>query len=298
MGFGDQPAQLPLYPAEAEAYARRALELSRQAADGCDAVFDVPYGEDYWQRIDIYRSPVDDADLPVLLFAHGGGWTNGYKEWMGLLAPAITAVPAIFVSVSHRLAPEHRFPEPFDDCLDALAWVHRNIGRYGGNPERLFVGGHSSGGHLFSLVTLRRDARRAAGLPDGVVQACFPLSSRFNMVFHDPEPGTTEHRHKSMLFARDEDMVSASPLHQIEGNRVPFLIAYGDHDIPALVDGGQQMYKALAEAGTPVDLIELDENDHFDTALETRHPDNPWTLAVGACMRDGLHNRFRKRFIR
>src|SRR6266511_1786409 len=106
-----------------------------KAASRCDVIFDVPYGGDYCQRLDIYRSKKASVNLPVLVFAHGGAWTDGYKEWMGLMAPAITNFPAIFVSVSHRLAPAHRYPDPFDDCMAAVSWVHRNIREYGGDPE-------------------------------------------------------------------------------------------------------------------------------------------------------------------
>lgn len=287
MGFDNLPAQPPIYPPEAEAYAARAIELSRMAAASCECVFDVAYGDDYWQRIDVYRpAAAPGGELPVLLFAHGGAWTHGYKEWMGLLAPAVTAFPAIFVSVSHRLAPQHRYPRPFEDCVAALAWVYRNVDRYGGSPARLFVGGHSSGGHLYALATLRRDALRRAGLPDTVVRGCFPVSARFNMVFENPEPGSTEHRHKSMLFAHDEDAWAASPLHQIEGNRVPFLLTYGERDLSAIIKNNDQMFEALRTQGTPVHRIVLDGFDHFDTALEIRHPDNPWMRRLRAWMRD------------
>ena len=145
--------------------------------------------------------------------------------------------------------PEHRYPVPFDDCLAALRWVHRNIADYGGDPRRLYVGGHSSGGHLYALVTLRRDARRSAGLPDDVIRACFPVSTRFNMVFDNPEPGTTEYRHNTMLFAAGENVVPASPLHQIDGNRVPFLLAWGARDLPAIIENGERMFEALVGQG-------------------------------------------------
>jgi arylformamidase len=280
MAFDNLPPQPPIFPLEAELYARRALELSREAASRCDVTFDIPYGEDYWQRVDVYRPKKASADLPVLVFAHGGAWTNGYKEWMGLMAPAITDFPALFVSVSHRLAPEHRYPEPFDDCLAALSWVHRNIREHGGDPERLYVGGHSSGGHLYALVTLRRDARRSAGLAGDVIRGCFPVSARFNMVFDNPEPGTTEHRHQTMLFAPGENARLASPLHQIEGSRVPFLVAWGARDLPAIIENGDRMFEALRTQGTPVQRLVVEGHDHFDMALELGNPANPWVQAV------------------
>jgi acetyl esterase/lipase len=287
MAFDDLPAQPPIFPAEAALYARRALELSRDAASRCDVVFDLPYGKDYSQRVDIYRSKKASVNLPVLVFAHGGAWTNGYKEWMGLMAPAITDFPAVFVSVSHRLAPAHRYPEPFDDCMAALGWVHRNIREYGGDPGRIYVGGHSSGGHLYALVTLRRDARRSAGLAGDVIRACFPVSARFNMVFDDPKPGTTEHRHQTMLFAPGENVVLASPLHQIEGNEVPFLIAWGARDLPAIIENGERMFEALVAQGTRVERLVVDGHDHFDMALELRNPSHPWVTAVREWMTVG-----------
>ena len=280
MAFDDLRTQPPLFPAEAEKYARRALELSRNAASLCDAIFDIPYGEDYWQRLDIYRSKKASVNLPVLVFAHGGAWTNGYKEWMGLMGPAITDFPAVFVSVSHRLAPAHRYPDPFHDCMAALSWVHRNIRQYGGDPERLYVGGHSSGGHLYTLVALRRDARRAAGLAGEVIRACFPVSARFNMVFDNPKPGTTEHRHQTMLFAPGENTALASPIHQVEGNVVPFLLAWGSRDLPALVENGERMFEALAKQATRVERLVVDGHDHFDMALELGKASNPWVTAI------------------
>ncbi len=284
MAFDDLPEQPAIFPHEAEMYARRALELSRRAASRCDAVFDVSYGTDYYQRVDVYRPTKPRSGLPVLVFAHGGAWTNGYKEWMGLMAPAITDFPAIFVSVSHRLAPEHRYPAPFDDCLAALSWVHRNIADHGGDPRRLYVGGHSSGGHLYALATLRREACRSAGLAVDSIRGCFPVSTRFNMVFDNPEPGTTEHRHKTMLFAPDENAALASPFHQIAGNRVPFLLAWGERDIPAIIENGERMFEALVAQGTRVERLVVDGLDHFEMALELGDPTNPWVSAVRGWM--------------
>jgi acetyl esterase/lipase len=285
VAFDDLPEQPAIFPREAEVYAQRALELSREAASRCDVVWDVPYGPDYYQRVDIYRPVKPAAELPVLVFAHGGAWTNGYKEWMGLMGPAITDFPALFVSVSHRLAPEHRYPAPFDDCLAALGWVQRNIADYGGDPRRLYVGGHSSGGHLYALATLRRDARRAAGMGDDAIRACFPVSTRFSMVFDHPAPGTTEYRHQTMLFAAGENAVPASPLHQIDGNTVPFLIAWGARDLPAIIENGEKMFEALLAAGTRVEKLVIDGLDHFEMALELGNPANRWVRAVRGWMR-------------
>lgn len=287
MTFEFLPEQPPIYPPEAEDYSRRALQLSFDAIGKCDVRTDIAYGADARQILDVYRPRADSRGaLPVLLFIHGGGWTNGYKEWVGLLAPAITAFPAVFVSVSCRLAPIHRFPAPFDDCVAAIKWTCDHIAGFGGDPGKLFVGGHSSGGHLTALATLRVDALAAAGVPQTAIQACFPVSSRFNMVFGDPPPGSIEHRHQSVLFVPGQDAVPASPFHQIGASKTPFLLAYGSRDIPSIIDNNEQMSAALGARGVPVERLVLEGHDHFDTAIETRHADSLWMQAIRRRMRN------------
>lgn len=282
MGFDDLPGQPPLFPQEAEDYAQRALALSREAAARCDVVADVPYGPHAAQRLDVYRpAQVSTTDRhPVLVFTHGGAWTNGYKEWMGLLGPVVTQIPAVLVLMSYRLAPEHRYPDPFDDCVDALAWVHRNVAGHGGDPDRIFVGGHSSGGSLYALVALRRDALERAGLPGDAVKGCLPLSARFDLVLDDPVPGSTEERHRSMIFAPGTEMASYSPLHNTAGAQTPFLIAHGSHDIPALCTQAGAMRDALRGEGAHVEHLVLDGHDHFDTALRIGDGGHPWSRTL------------------
>ena len=295
MAFDDLPPQSPIYPAEAEAYGQRALALSRAAAAEVPHALDIPYGQDYWQRIDIYMPPgAPSRGLPVLLFAHGGAWTHGYKEWIGLMAPAITAFPAILVSVSYRLAPDNRFPLPLEDCLSALAWCHANIARYGGDPARISVGGHSAGGHLYALLTVRRDLLKRAGLPADIVKGCFPISSQLNLVFPNPSRENGESRIYEMFLARREDAEAASPLHQLEGNTTPFVLAWGEHDFPRIARSNEDMYRALQRQSNPVERRMLPGFDHFDMALDLARPENPVVQALRRHMHGGIAPAGRK----
>lgn len=284
-GVTDIPQQPPLFPSEAEDYAQRAVERARQVSSQCDVTTDLKYGDDPHQWLDVYRpGGHHDTPLPVLVLAHGGAWTNGYKEWMGVFGSAVTSAPAILVTISYRLAPANRYPDPFDDCVAALAWVYRHISEFGGDPVRILVGGHSSGGTLFALVALRADVLERAGLPRGVVTGCLPLSARFDLDLRDPAPGSTEERHKLMVFAPGEVMERYSPLHHIDGARCPFLIAHGSEDVPELREQAVTMSEGLRAHGVHVRHVVLDGYDHFATALDDS--DNSWTRAV----RDWLIN--------
>ena len=94
--------------------------------------------------------------LPVCVWFHGGGWVVGSIETNDPTCRALAnAAGAIVVSVDYRLAPEHRFPVPLDDCYAATEWAAANAASFGGDPSRLAVAGSSAGGNLAAAVALR-----------------------------------------------------------------------------------------------------------------------------------------------
>lgn len=265
----------------AQAYAATILERSKKVAESSRVVVDQAYGTDYWQRLDVYL-PADKTlrDLPVLLFLHGGGWSNGYKEWMGFMAPAFTDLPAIFISVSYRLLPDIKYPANLDDTIAALAWVRRNIERFGGDPDRLFIGGHSAGGHLAALATLRRDLLAAAGVPVKAILGCFPVSGSYKF-----EIGELEARGKAML-EKPEDAAEISPITHVAGNRVPFYITWGGKDLEHCLKTAPPMVEALKAAGTRVEHQVFDEFDHFEISIDNGRRGSPWVETVRKWMTD------------
>jgi acetyl esterase/lipase len=207
---------------EAERYAAWCREATTTALTHTRHLLDIAYGTDDGQKIDLYLPEASDAtELPTLLFMHGGYWTHGYKEWLGFMAPAFVSLPAIFISVGYRLAPAAPYPAALADCLSALAWTHQHISAYGGSSQRLFIGGHSAGGHLAALIALRPSLFAAYGLPDNAISACFPVSGVYDLTGPIPQdrlqafipPGT--------------DPLVASPLNYADGNRLPFFASRG-----------------------------------------------------------------------
>lgn len=279
MSFEDLPPLPPLIHEAAKGYAQRISVASRRVQREERCVLDVAYGSDYWQRIDLYLPRGEGlAGLPVLLFLHGGAWRNGCKEWMGFMAPAIVSLPAIFVSVSYRLAPKARYPAPADDCADALAWVHRHIAQYGGDPARLFYGGHSAGGHLCALVALGSRLKRARGLPENVVKACFPVSGIYDL--RAGVEGEVDRMLVRDFLEAQSQIEEASPLFHVRGNRTPFYMVHGARDLPEMAPQARAMAAALA--GQPAELLvqEFPDYDHFDTSERCSHEAHPWVRTV------------------
>jgi acetyl esterase len=96
--------------------------------------------------------PRGDGPHPVLVYLHGGGWVCGSPKTHRKLGYRFAEAGYLVCNVDYRLAPEHPFPTPFEDCLAAVRWAHREAARFGGDGTRLAVGGDSAGGNLSAAV--------------------------------------------------------------------------------------------------------------------------------------------------
>jgi acetyl esterase/lipase len=261
-----------------------ALHRTQLAVAACRTILDVTYGE-HGQKLDIYLPDSEDhRGLPVLIMIHGGAWQTGQKELLGFIGPAVVDLPAIFVSIQYRLAPAHKYPACLDDTLDAVAWVVRNIERYGGSAERLYLGGHSSGGHLSALVTLRRDLVAQRGLPKDVIKACFPVSGVYNMDSSNPPPGSTEKIVSEALFTSKADEAPASPVNHVAGNTTPFFVTYGGEDVEKMIRNGRALIAALRAQPGRVESHVFPGLSHTDMCLMLGERDTLWSKTVRAWM--------------
>ena len=282
MSFDDLPPLPPLIHPDGARYVERIMRLGRAVQRDMRCVLDQPYGPDYWQKLDIYLPAENSgAGLPVLCFLPGGAWINGCKEWLAFMAPVLTAAPSVFVALSYRHAPAARFPAQLEDTIEGLAWVHRNIARWGGDPRRIHLGGHSAGGHLAALATLRRDAVEARGLPTDLVRACLPISAPFDLRSDDP----VRRQKVAAFLARPEDVAAASPIAHVEGNRAPFVVTYGTADLPELIPQARRMTAALTDAGGRAELLVLEGRNHFNTHEDCGIADSPWARKATALLR-------------
>lgn len=246
MAFDNLPDLGPAFTPEGEAYSAWALEKSREAAGKFHVEFDIPFGEDSFQKLDLWL-PQDLSlrDLPVLVYVHGGGWTRGYKEWNGFMAHRILAVPAISVCPNHRLLTTAKFPRPLEDVVAALAWVYRTIGGYGGSRNWIFIGGHSSGGHLAALAALRKDILKAKNLPTDIIKACFPLSAPLDLRLDRCERGGRREKLIKGFLERDSQDREASAVEYAAQATTPILLAWGSEDFPEVRDHNKLMVELM-----------------------------------------------------
>lgn len=244
------------YAEEVEAWGRAAPKPSLQLG----------YGRDRGQRLDVYAPP-GARKLPILLFFHGGAWVSGHLGWLRFMAPMVTALPAVFVAGTYRLAPRCRWPAPYEDVREALRFVIEHAREWGGDPRRLVIGGHSAGGHLAALLTVTEQPQ---------VTACMPVSSSFDLQYGDVPLESDAGRVYRYLFAERTQDFEASPLNFVVGNRTPFHIVWGENDFERVANSGAAMTRALKAEHCPVTQRILAGASHFDTHLALSDPADPW----------------------
>lgn len=215
---------------------------------------DVPGVDPNLLSLDIY-TPKTGQDHPVILMIHGGGWQRGDKAKANVVANKaryFTENGHVFVSINYRLSPAVKHPVPAQDVARAIAWTHGNIGRYQGDPDRIYLMGHSAGAHLAALVAT--DQRYLQGVQQS------PRSLKGVILLdgagYDIPKLMREHsqpRIYTAAFGNDERVWrDASPItHITKGKPIPpFLIFYTPRPRAQMLS--EQLSKSLMSAGVPV----------------------------------------------
>src|SRR5262249_49290433 len=129
-------------------------------------------------RLDIY-APEGGKDLPVLLHVHGGGWTKGNKLSFAKQGEMLAGKRIVVLSTNYRLSPAGKHPAHAQDGAKAIAWTKQNIAKYGGNPAKLFLSGHSAGGHLVALVATDESYLKAEKMSLSDLRGVIPIAAPY-----------------------------------------------------------------------------------------------------------------------
>ncbi len=167
-----------LVPEHATHFARWA-ETSAQARASQACTLDVAYGSAKGETLDVF--PAAEPDAPVLVFIHGGYWRSLDKSDHSFIAPAFTSEGACVVIPNYDLCPAVTIPEIVMQTVRALAWTYRNVARFGGNPKRITVIGHSAGGHLAAMMLACQWATFDPDVPLDLVKNAMSISGLYEL---------------------------------------------------------------------------------------------------------------------
>jgi acetyl esterase/lipase len=225
-------------------------------------------------KLDLYL-PKDKDGFPVFFFVHGGAWVHGDKNFFNLYSTlgSTFAKQGIGVVVTnYRLSPGVQHPEHVKDVARAFAWTYKNIEKYGGRPDQIFVGGHSAGAHLAALLASDDTYLKAEGLSADKIKGVIPISGMYQI----PD------KLLPAVFGKDEEVRrKASPLNHARAGLPPFLILYADKDLPGCdKDQGEAFAKALNDIGTKVTTLAVKDSNHYLIILNTASGKGPAPQAI------------------
>ena len=191
--------------ADSAAYFERWAAQSAQVRGRDRCELNLPYGDSPGQTLDVF--PTTQPQAPVLVFIHGGYWRALDKSDHSFVAPPFTAAGACVVIPNYDLAPAVTVPQITLQTVRAVAWTWRNIARFGGDPRRITVAGHSAGGQLATMMLACLWPQFDPALPADVVRKALAISA-----LHDLDPIMRTPFLQGTLNLTPEQVAQASPV--------------------------------------------------------------------------------------
>jgi triacylglycerol lipase len=235
------------------------------------------YGADDRQALDVFAPAEAGAARPVLIFVHGGGYVGGNKrEGQNFFYDNVMLWAArngmVGVNATYRLAPAHPWPAGAEDVGAAVRWVRANIAQHGGDPDRIFLVGHSAGAtHVANYAAMPRFQP-----PDGPgLAGVILLSGTYDLTMLG-HAGTYV-----QYFGEDRSKYAErSPLAGLLKVPLPLFVAYTELEPPSLLEQSERLVAALESEKRPARIVKLANHSHISITYSINTGDTELTDAM------------------
>ena len=237
-------------------------DISYHAAKDADAIR---------HKLDLYL-PKGAKDYPVFFFIHGGGWTGGNKNSFGPIGKTFASNGIAFVAVNYRLTPTVKHPDHAKDAAEAFAWTVANLGKDGADTKRIFVAGHSAGGHIAALLGTDESYLKAHKLGLGNIKGVVPISGVFDV----------RGENLARIFGEGDIRKAASPMTHLGDKMPPFLVLYASKEIAALDKQAVAFGKAVENRNRKITVKKIEDRDHGTIMRNIANPEDEATKTIFA----------------
>ncbi|MBM3485622.1 MAG: alpha/beta hydrolase [Alphaproteobacteria bacterium] len=223
------------------------------------------YGPTVAETLDIF-APQSARGLPVMVFVHGGAWTRMTKNDASYPAPTFVANGAIYVALDFACIPAVRIPDMVDQCRRGPLWVVRNAAAFGGDPDRIYLSGHSAGTHMAGcLLTTDWNTH---GLDRYPVKGALLLSGMFDL------HAVLLSSRRSYVHVSAEEIAALSPMRHLHRLLCPVGVVTADMDSPEFKRQSRVLADALEGMGWLAFRTELFNTNHFEQPEQLADPDS------------------------
>ena len=225
------------------------------------------------QTLDLYL-PQGKTGAPVIVWYYGGALQQGDKTDAPDAGAArrFAAAGIVTAVVNYRLSPGVSHPAHVQDAAASFAWVKRHIGEYGGDPDQVFVAGHSAGAYLLALLVTDERYLAAHGLSARDIRGLVPVSAFFWV----ERTGVAPDRPKSVWGADEQVWVDASPAHHLRAGLPPMQILYADGDEPWRQQQNEEFAREARKAGNArIGIVRISGRSHMSILNHLQDDEDP-----------------------
>jgi acetyl esterase/lipase len=234
---------------------------------------DLPYGDDVKQRLDLYFPKKKPQRAAVFLFFHGGGFREGDRAQYGFVAKPFADHGVITAVASYRLTGDgFKYPDQPEDAKRAVEWLYKHIAEYGGDPNRIYVGGHSAGAILAAEIGVDRAWMNAAEIPQRAFRGIAAISAPYDLRV------SGRHGESDVYAPTPELQEQASPILHVTDPVPAAVIAVGSTE--AYVASSRALADKMAAAGSHVQFLSLEGEDHRGSVRQMGEDDSVLVKAV------------------
>lgn len=225
---------------------------------------DVAYGEGDRRKLDIYQPP-NAQGAPVVVFFYGGRWQSGDKDEYRFVGEALASRGFVAVIPDYRLYPDVIFPAFVEDAAAAVAWVHQNVGRFGGDAATLHLMGHSAGAHIAGLLATDERYLLTAGAPPKVLDSFVGLAGPYDFLpFTDADIRA--------LMGPEAQWPTTQPVNFVDGAEPPMLLLHGADDTIARPTNSTSLASRLEAAGGRAEAKIYPRVEHYRILVALARP--------------------------
>jgi len=216
---------------------------------------DLQYGTHERNRLDIF--PSTDPHSPVHVYFHGGYWQSRDKADFHFIANGFIKHNITTALVSYPLAPQASMDDIIDSCRQAMAWLYRHVAEYTGDPGRIYISGHSAGGHLVAMLMATNWQELAEDLPANLIKGGCAISGLYNLL-------PIQLSHVNDLIGMDEATARRnSPIYLSPGSNAPLIVTMGEAESDEYHAQSQELVDAWSKKGLSITHLPIAKANHF-----------------------------------